>query len=254
MRNELREWSSGAATLSIGAPGSGVSPGVFQGGQSPTLDSFLGLSHAPERFEQAIGARLEEETARERVAPVAALDLIAVGSDEYQEPRPAQRIAFHGRDAVWVGLERPREIWSKAVLAYLEGTLTGRTDALDELKALCTDAERPNWDGYGARAISAESVKHARALINALPPSMPFPKPSVDPEGLVSLEWYVGPSRSFLLTVGDHGELWYAGLYGEDRNRGLGHFAGSIPSAVVEGIRRVYLRQTAAGVATSARG
>lgn len=47
----------------------------------------------------------------------------------------------------------------------------------------------PNWDAYGGEPIGGACVANARALLDALPPDIPSPEVTPNPNGTLTLDW-----------------------------------------------------------------
>lgn len=100
---------------------------------------------------------------------------------------------------------------------------------LDDLDALIEEGAEENWDGYGAKPISLESVEVAGELIRALPLGASHPTLGMEPDGMVTMEWYAGPSRVVSLTARPDGTLSYVAIFGAERQFGSAPYLGSMP-------------------------
>jgi len=101
-----------------------------------------------------------------------------------------------------------------------------------------------NWDGYGAKAISPASYNLAFRFLETLPLSLPAPQVSVEPDGEIAFEWYMGPRRVFSVSVGAHGDLSYAGLFGRSTAYGTEFFGDELPQKIVENLDRLFSQET----------
>ena len=99
-------------------------------------------------------------------------------------------------------------------------------------------SNEPNWDSYGAAAASADSLVHALQFVDRLPPDALTAEVGVDPDGEISLEWYLDRWHVFSVSVSRDGALAFAGLYGESRVHGTERPDGDL-SFLVDGIRRL---------------
>lgn len=108
--------------------------------------------------------------------------------------------------------------------------------ALDELDAMRIEASRPGWDGYGGEPISGASYDQAKALLEALPTTSPFPEISVASDGDVSLDWFFGPRQALTLSVSGNGRLTFAWMNGHRSYRGTDWFDEGIPGTIAEAI------------------
>lgn len=72
--------------------------------------------------------------------------------------------------------------------------MTDESRRLDNLRAqadqICKDCSEPDWDAYGAAAISEKSITNALMLAMCIPYDIPIPELSPSPMDDVWLEWY----------------------------------------------------------------
>lgn len=146
-----------------------------------------------------------------------------------------------------IEVERGQSIEAK-LLAELMGRMTcGAADtgsrqalACAALARLLWTASTPDWDGYGAKAVSLQALEGARRILAALPATVPLPELNADPDGEVSLEWYLQPRQVFSISVSEWGDLSYAGLFGPNRIHGVEILIDRIPAAISDQLRRLY--------------
>jgi hypothetical protein len=110
--------------------------------------------------------------------------------------------------------------------------------AIADLDDAFAEASIKGWDGYGALPASAEAREHGRAFLRALPEDIPPPQISFDPDGHVSCEWWTASRWAFVVSIGTNGEMWYAGLFGNARARGLERLTSSLPVPMLLLLRR----------------
>ena len=149
--------------------------------------------------------------------------------------KPAGSLPDSALGDVGTRLRRLRET------ALPSGALSGprHARALDSLYAACRSASSENWDGYGARPVGASAFEHAKVFLQLLPTDASFPDVSVDPDGEIALEWYLAPRAVFSVSIGEEGLISYAGLFGWNKVNGVEVFAGAIPVAVLQSLRRL---------------
>jgi hypothetical protein len=112
------------------------------------------------------------------------------------------------------------------------------TEALREFSRECGE---DNWDGYGAKAVTAGAYEEAIALLNELPRELPVPQVVPEPDGSIGLEWDNGPNRIFSVGVSGKGVIVYAGMFGKGRkSHGTEVFNDSLPENLVEQIKRIF--------------
>jgi hypothetical protein len=113
-------------------------------------------------------------------------------------------------------------------------------ETFESLLANFSEASRENWDEYGARPVSQETLSYALGFLSALPTTAPKPEISVHPDGDIAFEWYGGPRKVFTLSMNSVGDINFAGLYGRSKIHGMEHFANEIPESIAIGLRRVF--------------
>ncbi len=119
--------------------------------------------------------------------------------------------------------------------------LTSRELIERQLRQLRVDAAESNWDGYGGAPLTERGLACAIAFHRSLPPLVPNPDVAVDPDGEVVFEWYLRRGRVFSVTVGESGELSYAGLFETGRAHGVEMQAVVIPWVIAAHLRAIFL-------------
>ena len=100
--------------------------------------------------------------------------------------------------------------------------------------------QRANWDGHGAVSLSQEACTEAIIFLRQLPTAIPRPSVVPNPDGDISLEWYLGKWQLFVVTFSGKGILFYAGVFGKGaKTHGTEFITDSIPSSIIENICRV---------------
>jgi hypothetical protein len=116
-------------------------------------------------------------------------------------------------------------------------------DAVSALYHIASQSSVPNWDGYGAMQVSPLAVAQAFRFLRTLPSTLQTPDLSVDPDGEISFEWYLEPRRVFSISVGPHGELSYAGLFGRSDAHGTEYFGDELPKPIMDNLSRLFSRR-----------
>jgi hypothetical protein len=123
------------------------------------------------------------------------------------------------RAGVWASLLVERDITSRlpqepTVIHSSVGTSTdpllgwrGPADLLDGYEAY----DQPDWDGYNADPIAAETLAAARAFLRVVPKQFGEPDCSPGSDGTIGLEWIKteGPFRKLFIDIGP-GRTWRA--------------------------------------------
>jgi len=113
-------------------------------------------------------------------------------------------------------------------------------ESLQELYQLLEECSSENWDGYGAKPIDPYSFNEAERFLRALPTTVSEPEVAVDPDGEISLEWYLEPSKVFSVSIGKRNEITYAGLYGTNKAYGREYFDDEIPKEIFDNLDRLF--------------
>lgn len=130
----------------------------------------------------------------------------------------------------------------KTELDRLDVTVTRRRklEAADSVIDTFRTHQRENWDGYGAVPLSQEACAEAIIFLRQLPSGIPRPDVIPNPDGDVSLEWYLGKWHLFVLTFSGKGIIFYAGVFGKGKKtHGTEFISDSIPSSIVENLCRL---------------
>jgi hypothetical protein len=100
-------------------------------------------------------------------------------------------------------------------------------------------ADRDDWDGEGAAAISSFAVDAAIALSTALPQNLPVPDVQPETTGEITFEWRKDSTHIAVLAVDGQYVRWSA-LAGPDAPRsGAQRYEKMIPGAALDVIREV---------------
>jgi hypothetical protein len=112
-------------------------------------------------------------------------------------------------------------------------------DMLEDLESTRNEHSKPNWDGEGALAINVRAYYNGMRFLMSLPQGIKKPRISVDPDGEISMEWYVNRYRIFSVSIGGNGELTYAGRHGASENWGVEYLSDKIPETILTNINRL---------------
>ncbi|MCX6968354.1 MAG: hypothetical protein NTZ46_11380 [Verrucomicrobia bacterium] len=103
---------------------------------------------------------------------------------------------------------------------------TAMSDLTDVAKECC----HPNWDGYGAPAISPDTFRQAASFIESIPSDIPQPEIGASSDGDVTFEWAQSPYRVVSVGISSSGGLHFASLNGQKRCFGSMPFDGAFDS------------------------
>lgn len=112
------------------------------------------------------------------------------------------------------------------------------SDWIQELDAICREAATRDWDGEGALPVQEGAHRHAVTFVTELDADAPFPEVSVDPDGELSLSWYVG-NAVFSVSINQAGRLSYAGLLGASDCHGTEWMVDQVPTEVIRQLARL---------------
>lgn len=108
-----------------------------------------------------------------------------------------------------------------------------------QIAEIARECVAPGWDGYGADAVTAEAVSAAIAFAGTIPDEMSMPSVGVEPDGVLTFEWYRGTSRVLSVSVAGGGQLHYAAIIEEKRFCGEESFRDRIPPAIAALVSKV---------------
>jgi len=102
------------------------------------------------------------------------------------------------------------------------------------------DAREDDWDGYQAKPVSVETFKRAKTFLEECFGRFPVPSSGATPGGALSFEWYLAPTKRFIVSISEEDELAYAGLFGSATVHGTEVFRGEFPQALAQHLSRLY--------------
>jgi hypothetical protein len=138
------------------------------------------------------------------------------------------------------GLKR---YYDKIISEFRKAETLGRLDeVLQSLDELCKECSEEGWDGYDALPIDGDVCDEAKRLIRSLPINLPMPEINPEPDGGIGLEWSKGKRLVFAVSVKRKNEIVYAGLFGMNKTHGTEYFGDSLPSTIVENLKRLYCK------------
>ena len=103
-------------------------------------------------------------------------------------------------------------------------------NSFEDIDLFFKDCSTPDWDGYGARAVTELNCNLAKQVMAALPT-----KPtslSVEPDGEFCFEWFRSLRSLFSISIADSGMLTYAGLFDGRPINGTVLFVDHIPEPI----------------------
>jgi len=127
---------------------------------------------------------------------------------------------------------------------HLRGPLSlcnPRFEALQELQEVYREHAVEGWDGEHAPAIRPETVSAACAVLDRLPPELPDPEFSVEPDdGSLVLEWWSGYRRIVSVAISGQGRFSFIAMDGTDETHGMfPSDDGSLPNHLLTRIREI---------------
>ena len=73
-----------------------------------------------------------------------------------------------------------------------------------------------NWDGYGAKGISADVFAKALNYAVSLPHGLPMPEFSPEPDGELALEWFGNNGSTISVSIGEGSRVSYSAIFPDD--------------------------------------
>jgi hypothetical protein len=114
-------------------------------------------------------------------------------------------------------------------------------EPLGELRETFAECAENDWDGYGAKAITAATYDEAIRFLNSLPSDIALPDIVPEPSGEIGFEWNNGANKILAVSVSGTNVITYAGILGKgNKAHGTEIFNDSTPANILENIRRIY--------------
>ncbi len=139
-------------------------------------------------------------------------------------------------------VDKLKEYFKSIVNGFRKTETLGRSDeVLQSLDNVFDECSEEGWDGYDALPITKYAYIEAKRLIESLPlTSFPIPEVVPEPSGEVGLEWYREERQVFVASVSGRNAIVYAGLLGVNKLHGTEYFGDSLPSIILENLKRLY--------------
>lgn len=106
-----------------------------------------------------------------------------------------------------------------------------------DFNSIETNCVLPDWDSYGAQAVSRETVEWAKRFIDALPADIATPDIVPESDGDIGFEWYKSPTQILSVSISGGGILNYAGLFDDESIVKTEQFVTEIPIDILNFIR-----------------
>ncbi len=121
-------------------------------------------------------------------------------------------------------------------------TLGSLNEALRSLDDVFIECSKEGWDGYDAQPITETAYIEAKRFIESMPLISFLPSPEIIPEpnGEIGLEWSKGKRQIFIASLRGENEIVYAGLFGTNKTHGTEYFWDTVPSTIIENLKRLY--------------
>ena len=105
-----------------------------------------------------------------------------------------------------------------------------------KIDEVAEESSRPNWDGEGATALDAETVRVSKDFVSKFPVLEKLPDVSATPLGEIYLEWVFARDRMLTILVGKYEgkrfEIAFAALIGDESVNGQQPWSGQIPTTL----------------------
>lgn len=132
----------------------------------------------------------------------------------------SQSIGLHDYQPVSDGSQAVRRKWADE-RNYLRGSASDWLPIVHAaFRSIRSECGWENWDGEGAIAVSEQVIAVAEITVKALIALLPMgtPAPDIIPEsdGEICIGWTLDAARMFSLSVGQHGNINFAGQFGRE--------------------------------------
>lgn len=123
----------------------------------------------------------------------------------------------------------------------------------EQVWALKSECAQDGWDGYGAAAVTDETLAQALTLLQLLPTTAPEPHVSAHPDGDVGFTWAYGPRRILSVAISATGRLSFASLNGHKSLYGREYLVSKLPESVALALRDILSASDAEPVRQASR-
>ena len=113
-------------------------------------------------------------------------------------------------------------------------------EGFKELSDAYQEAMQDNWDSYGAKGITLNTLYESERFLAALPSFIPKPDIAVEPTGDIAFIWQRDADHILALSLSGDNLIYFAGKNGiSDKTHGQRIFNDAIPKLLIEEIRQV---------------
>lgn len=174
-------------------------------------------------------------------------DSSAVPQFEAQAPQAASRL--FARLLAAHSAQRREVTALKKRIALLESHNAGNSlphpgswllNVVSKLESIQHESAYDDWDGDGSMAVSKQTLAYALHLARLLSLTNPEPDINADPDGHLSFEWYFAPRQVLTASVSPEGKVYFAGLFGTNRNHGVEELGELLPHALASNLERLF--------------
>lgn len=145
----------------------------------------------------------------------------------------ANSVAWNERPRMIPSTRGIRAEQSESVPHSRSYTCDQRWQVKAQLLALFEDCNAEDWDGYGAKGVTPQSLNVALEFLEKLPAFVANPEIAADPDGEISFEWFKSDDMILTLSINSERKIAYAGILGEERPRGIENFGLEVPSTIL---------------------
>ena len=135
--------------------------------------------------------------------------------------------------------ETLNQVWHDEEKRRDETVTLSRQPLYDQLIDIFIQCSQSGWDGEDSDPVNRNTLMIARQFVESLPVDYRTPTMSGEPDGHISLEWYVHPRRILTVSINPNGILHWAALIGVEDPRGSCRFYGEMPKTLLYWIGRV---------------
>jgi hypothetical protein len=113
-------------------------------------------------------------------------------------------------------------------------------ELLRMLREIAEECNVSGWNGYNSHPINTRTIEMARFAGSMLPHWVPKPDITPESDGEISFSWYKGPEHQFSFSIGEKGNVSYAGVLGNEKIFGSATIGSSLPFAVIDTLQQLY--------------
>lgn len=123
---------------------------------------------------------------------------------------------------------------------FYEFNVSKSTGLSGQIKEALIEADTDEWRREGNLPVTEETIHTVKSFLEELPVEYQHPDIAPEPDGHVSMEWYVNKRRLLTVSAAPGNRLYWAALIDNEDPRGSLTLQGSVPNTVLFMLERIH--------------